>query len=276
MVSGSLLYTRFAGTNCHSNLCLEVASDLTVCHETPARTRMQRFSTGMRAIKSGVIALARLVLLLAVTVHIAVTESRAEGDWPMKLPEAGTNGGLSVERALQQRRSVRTFDAKPLTLSEIGQLLWAAQGITHSEGLRTAPSAGALYPLEIYLVAGNISDLPTGEYHYVSRYHALERLADTDKRAQLARAALGQMFIRDAAAVVVFAGVYHRTTRKYGKRGIQYVHMEAGHAAENLFLQAVSLDLKTVIVGAFEDEAVANTLALPEAHVPLVIMPVGR
>jgi len=194
----------------------------------------------------------------------------------IKLPEPRTDHGTSVEQALRLRRSVRTFSAKPLQLAEAAQLLWSAQGITSRDGLRTAPSAGALYPLEIYLVAGNVNDLPVGLWHYLPDHHRLERLADTDLRIPLAHAALDQAWIRKAAAVVVFAAVYERTSRKYGERAIRYVHIEAGHAAENLFLQAVSLDLKTVIVGAFRDDELRNTLQLPEDHAPLRLMPVGR
>jgi len=194
----------------------------------------------------------------------------------INLPEPHTDAGTSVEQALRLRRSVRTFAEKPLQLSEVAQLLWSAQGITSRDGLRTAPSAGALYPLEIYLVAGSVNDLPVGVWHYLPDNHRLEQLNDTDIRNPLAHAALDQAWIREAAAVVVFAAVYERTTRKYGKRGIRYVHIEAGHAAENLFLQAVSLDLNTVIVGAFRDDAIRNALNLPQDHVPLILMPVGR
>lgn len=194
----------------------------------------------------------------------------------INLPEPHTDAGTSVEQALRLRRSVRTFAEKPLQLSEVAQLLWSAQGITSRDGLRTAPSAGALYPLEIYLVAGSVNDLPVGVWHYLPDNHRLEHLNDTDIRNPLAHAALDQAWIREAAAVVVFAAVYERTTRKYGKRGIRYVHIEAGHAAENLFLQAVSLDLNTVIVGAFRDDAIRNALNLPQDHVPLILMPVGR
>lgn len=194
----------------------------------------------------------------------------------INLPEPHTDAGTSVEQALRLRRSVRTFAEKPLQLSEVAQLLWSAQGITSRDGLRTAPSAGALYPLEIYLVAGSVNDLPVGVWHYLPDNHRLEQLNDTDIRNPLAHAALDQAWIREAAAVVVFAAAYERTTRKYGKRGIRYVHIEAGHAAENLFLQAVSLDLNTVIVGAFRDDAIRNALKLPQDHVPLILMPVGR
>jgi SagB-type dehydrogenase family enzyme len=213
---------------------------------------------------------------MSITVQPVIAGQTMENPSSIKLPEPRTDAGTSVEQALRLRRSVRTFAEKPLQLSDVAQLLWSAQGITSRDGLRTAPSAGALYPLEIYLVAGRVNDLPVGVWHYLPDNHRLEQLDDSDIRNRLADAALDQAWIREAAAVVVFAAVYERTNRKYGKRGIRYVHIEAGHAAENLFLQAVSLDLNTVIVGAFRDDAVRNALKLPQDHVPLILMPVGR
>ena len=217
-----------------------------------------------------------ILLILSVTVQPVIAGQTMGNPSSINLPEPHTDAGTSVEQALRLRRSVRTFAEKPLQLSEVAQLLWSAQGITSRDGLRTAPSAGALYPLEIYLVAGSVNDLPVGVWHYLPDNHRLEQLNDTDIRNPLAHAALDQAWIREAAAVVVFAAVYERTTRKYGKRGIRYVYIEAGHAAENLFLQAVSLDLNTVIVGAFRDDAIRNALNLPQDHVPLILMPVGR
>ena len=217
-----------------------------------------------------------ILLILSVTVQPVIAGQTMGNPSSINLPEPHTDAGTSVEQALRLRRSVRTFAEKPLQLSEVAQLLWSAQGITSRDGLRTAPSAGALYPLEIYLVAGSVNDLPVGVWHYLPDNHRLEHLNDTDIRNPLTHAALDQAWIRKAAAVVVFAAVYERTTRKYGKRGIRYVHIEAGHAAENLFLQAVSLDLNTVIVGAFRDDAIRNALNLPQDHVPLILMPVGR
>lgn len=194
----------------------------------------------------------------------------------IELPEPRTDSDISVEQALQLRRSVRSFTDRPLALAELAQLLWSAQGITSRDGLRTAPSAGALYPLELYIVSGRVQDLPAGVWHYRPASHRLEQLSDTDVRSPLAQAALGQAWVREAAAVVVIAAVYERTRRKYGNRAQRYVHIEAGHAAENLFLQAVSLDLDTVIVGAFRDKEVRDSLNLPTDHAPLILMPVGR
>jgi len=181
----------------------------------------------------------------------------------------------SLESLLQQRRSVREYRDAALDLPTIGQLLWAAQGITDPRGLRTAPSAGALYPLELYVVAGNVEGLAPGVYHYQPDRHQLQQTLPGDQRDLLARAAHGQSWVRTAAAVIVITAVYERTTGKYADRGIRYVHMEVGHAAQNLFLQAEALDLATVVVGAFEDDAVAALLGLPGDAQPLMLLPVA-
>jgi len=194
----------------------------------------------------------------------------------IKLPAPLQNSNTSTEEAILKRRSVRSYKDSPLTLKEISQLLWAAQGITDPKGLRAAPSAGALYPLEIYVIAGNVNDLPDGIYNYRPLKHELVTIVKGDKRNELCNAALGQSSIRSAAAVIVFSAVYERTTMKYGGRGIKYVHIEIGHAAQNVFLQAVSLDLGTVVIGAFNDDDVTEVLKMPDGERPLYIMPVGR
>ncbi len=192
------------------------------------------------------------------------------------LPVPKYDGKLSIERALRERRSVRDYAEKPLRIEEISQLLWAAQGITGPSGMRTAPSAGALYPLEVYLVVGNVEGVPVGVYKYRPQTHALEGVAQGDRRAELSEAALGQYCISEGAVVVVIAAVYERTTRKYGERGIRYVHAEVGHAAQNIYLQAVSLNLGTVFVGAFHDDDVREVMNMPNEERPLCIMPIGR
>ena len=192
------------------------------------------------------------------------------------LPEPVTSGDISLEQLLRQRRSVREYRDTALRLADISQLLWSAQGLTHPRGYRTAPSAGALYPLELYIVAGNVSDLGPGVYHYQPATNRLTRIRGGDQRRPLARSALGQSWIANAPAVVVFAAEYARTTRKYGERGDRYVHMEVGHAAQNLFLQAEALGLNTVVVGAFRDEQLGGVLNIPDGMEPLVLMPVGR
>jgi SagB-type dehydrogenase family enzyme len=171
---------------------------------------------------------------------------------------------------------VRRFSKAPLDLATVGQLLWSAQGITHPHGLRTAPSAGALYPLELYIVAGAVEGLPPAVYRYIPKQHRLIETALTDRRRALAEAAFHQSWLSEAPLVVVFTAIYSRTTRKYGSRGKQYVHMEVGHAAQNLYLQAGAQALGTVVVGAFDDDEVSKLLDLPDNTEPLLLMPVGR
>ena len=192
------------------------------------------------------------------------------------LPAAASGGEMPVEEALEQRRSIREFSRDGLELDDVSQLLWAAQGVTSRRGFRAAPSAGALYPLELYVVAGDVAGLSPGVYRYRPKKHDLVLVADGDRRKPLAAAALEQGWVRRAPAVLVIAAVYERTMAKYGQRGLRYVHMEVGHAAQNVYLQATARGLGTVMVGAFEDDEVREVLGLPEDHEPLGIMPVGH
>lgn len=193
----------------------------------------------------------------------------------ISLPAPRYEGRISLEQALLRRRSVRDFTFLPLALAELSQLLWAAQGMTNPDGFRTVPSAGALYPLDVHVLAGNVTNLAPGHYHYLPYGHDLAGRGTDDKRLALSRAALDQPSVAEAAAVLILCAVYERTTVKYGQRGIRYVHMEAGHAAQNVYLQAVSLELGTVVIGAFDDEQVKEVLAMKDAH-PLYLMPIGR
>lgn len=192
------------------------------------------------------------------------------------LPKPAKDGQVSVEQALWQRRSVRDFSDKPLSLDQVAQLLWAAQGITDSAGHRTAPSAGALYPLEVYLVAGAVEGLEAGVYHYLPESHELLFTTGGDLRTDVADAALGQHWMADAPAMIVIAAIYARTNVKYGERTQRYVNMEVGAAAQNVYLQVEALDLSTVFVGAFYEMRVQNVLELEEVVIPLGIMPVGK
>jgi SagB-type dehydrogenase family enzyme len=155
--------------------------------------------------------------------------------------------------------------------------LWGTGGRSGSRGLRTAPSAGATYPLEFYLVVGErgVSGLAPGLYHYRPDSHTLELMQKGDLRHPVARASLHQTWMAAAPVIVVFAAEYRRCTARYGERGIRYTHMEVGHAGQNLFLQAGALGLACGIVGAFEDRALKEILHLPQQHEPLLIMPVG-
>ncbi len=192
------------------------------------------------------------------------------------LPAAAHSGVISVEEALFKRRSIREYSLEAILINELTQLLWSAQGITGAGGIRTAPSAGALYPLEIYTVIAKVKEISEGVYKFHSASNALERFVKGDVRKQLAWAALDQKFLQEIPLILIIAAVYERTTLKYRSRGIRYVHMEAGHVAENICLQATALNLGTVIVGAFDDAGVQKILNLPESELPLCLIPVGR
>lgn len=187
---------------------------------------------------------------------------------------------MSVEAAIARRRSVRSYRPQPLSLAQLSQVLWAAQGLTSPRlGLRATPSAGATYPLEIYIIVGEkgVEGLEAGVYYYLVEGHALELRHQGDRRVELASAALGQDFIRQAPAAIVIAAVFQRTTAYYGRWGeSRYVPMEVGHAGQNIHLQAEALGLVTVAVGAFDDEAVRRVVGLASETSPLYIMPVGK
>jgi SagB-type dehydrogenase family enzyme len=187
------------------------------------------------------------------------------------LPSPRLEGDLSLEAALQARRSVRDFTDEALTIAEIGQLLWAAQGRTDEAGHRTAPSAGALYPLEVDVVTAD------GIARYVPDEHGLVSRSGADIRPALQQAALDQAAVGGAPAVIVVSGVAERTATRYGTdRAERYVALEAGHAAQNVLLEAVSLGLGAVPIGAFDDDAVRRVLALGEGEDPLYLIPVGH
>ncbi|UCB57077.1 MAG: SagB/ThcOx family dehydrogenase [Candidatus Omnitrophota bacterium] len=188
----------------------------------------------------------------------------------ISLPVPRLEGEISLEEAIVQRRSKRSFRPQELTLAQIGQLLWSAQGITETEsGYRAAPSAGARYPMEIYIVKSD------GLFHYLPRGHKLEQLLPKDMRSQLAAACLGQGFVAQAPVSIVIAAVYERITSHYGSRGERYTDIEVGHIAQNVHLQAVALGLGSVPVGAFDDQAVKAVLQLPDKEQPLYVIPIG-
>lgn len=191
------------------------------------------------------------------------------------LPPEG-KGNLTLEEAITRRRSVRRFSAEPLSLPQLSHLMWAAQGVTPSS--RTVPSAGATYPMEIFIACGEetVTGLGGGIYHYLPDSHSLGRHHDGDVRPELAAAALDQGFIHRAPLDIIICVLYERTTRRYGNRGERYVHFEVGHAGQNIYLEATALGLGTVAVGAFGDEEVREVLRLGPKYHPLYIMPVGK
>ena len=187
----------------------------------------------------------------------------------VNLPEPNQDSSISLEKAIIKRRSRRKFVSKALTLEQIGQLCWAAQGQEAPSHYRNAPSAGATYPLELLVVNCD------GLFQYSPAKHSLQRLTDRDLRAELTLAAWGQQFIEAAPLTLVFAAQFSRTTGHYGQRGIRYVYMEAGHAAQNVHLQAEALGLGSVAVGAFNDNSVSKVLSLPDYLEPLYMVTVG-
>jgi SagB-type dehydrogenase family enzyme len=223
--------------------------------------------------------------VLAVLV-LVLTGCSAPASVPVVEPEEGLRGSIvlpaprlvgtvSLEESLSLRRSVRDYSGEPLALEDLAQLLWAAQGKTADWGGRTAPSAGGLYPLELSVAVGEVVGLEPGVYRYAPDGHRLVTVASGDVRTQLSEAALGQSSVRQGAVVLAISAVYRRVTEKYGERGVMYAHMEAGHAAQNVYLQAAALNLGTVTVGAFNDEEVSKILGLAAEEQPLYLMPVG-
>jgi len=196
------------------------------------------------------------------------------------LPSPSYKGTVSVEEALKARRTHRSFQSRPLTLKQFSQILWGAYGVTaqkYGSFLKTAPSAGALYPLDIYGVVGQggVETLAPGIYHFRPENHAIELVKQGDLRAEVARQALQQMWMAKAPLMLVITGEYNRSSIKYGLRGATYTHIEAGHVGQNVFLQAEAIGLKAGIVGAFNNRGVVTTMGLPPSHDPLLIMPVG-
>ncbi|WP_229389147.1 SagB/ThcOx family dehydrogenase [Methanosarcina sp. DH2] len=202
--------------------------------------------------------------------------NRNPADLPMrvKLPEPGISGNR-IEELLAKRRSVRRYAERDLSETVISRFLWAAQGISSKEGLRTSPSAGALYPLEIHAVIGEGNGFEPGIYRYIAEEHTLTQEIPGDMRERLSRAALSQPMVRQAPVSLIISAVYPRITSKYGKRGIRYADMEAGHAAQNVYLLGVELGIGTCAVGAFDDEEVKKVLKLPANEEPLYILPLG-
>jgi len=194
----------------------------------------------------------------------------------IKLPAVKKDGEMSLEKALTLRRSIRSYSTEPISLSDLSQLLWSAQGITNERGFRTAPSAGATFPLEMFVVVNNVNQLKRGIYHYNPHENTLEVIHLKDISSELMRASLSQSMIAEAGAVLVFGAIFDRTTARYGERGIRYVHNEIGHASQNVHLQAAVLNLGTVVIGAYRDDEVEEILNLdPDIRV-LYMMPVGK
>jgi SagB-type dehydrogenase family enzyme len=217
--------------------------------------------------------------LLWIVPLAALSQGTSKEGALLVLPKPAAKGSVSVEEAIASRRTRRSYSERPLALESVSQLLWAAQGITGEDGvLRAAPSGGALYPLDVYVVVGKgaAEGLQAGVYRYMPGPHGLQRICEEDLRESVARAGLGQMWLAQAPVSLVVTAEYRRIEIKYGSRGRRYALIEAGHACQNIFLQAEALGLAAGIAGAFDDKRLAEVLHLPKDHEPLIVMPVGH
>lgn len=221
-------------------------------------------------------ALGGLCLAACVIIIARVNNHAKEDAMKTQLPRPMLDGRMSFEKALSLRRSVRIYAPAPLSLSEISQILWAAQGITGEGKLRAAPSAGALYPIVLYLVVEKVESLSAGIYRYAPEKHELIRLKDGKLLKQLSEAALGQSCVEECPAALIIAANYERLRFRYRERSERYAHIEAGHVAQNVYLQAETLGLATVNIGAFYDSEVSKVAGLDSKETPLCIMPLGK
>ncbi len=194
----------------------------------------------------------------------------------IQLPEPAPDSGISIEEVIESRRSIRTYGSESISLTELARLLHSAQGITSDYGFRAAPSAGATFPLSIFVIAENVDSLEAGIYAYEPSNESLTAISMGNFLDELSEAALGQTYVRDAPVVIAITAEYSITTSVYGNRGIIYVHMEAGHASQNIYLQCTAMGLGTVAVGAFSNSTVSEILNLAKNETPLYLMPVGR
>jgi SagB-type dehydrogenase family enzyme len=206
------------------------------------------------------------------------SETLKKEERPMKLTPPVLEGHMCLEKAIKQRRTVRSFRDRPLDQQQFSQILWSAQGITQDGGFkRAAPSGGALYPADVYAVLGErgVRGLAAGLYHYDPADHSVRKMAGGDRRKEVAVASLSQMWMARAAVLFLITLEFDRITIKYGDRGIRYALIEVGHIGQNIFLQCQALGLRAGIVGAFDDKEVAVSAGFSENHEPLLIMPVG-
>jgi SagB-type dehydrogenase family enzyme len=203
---------------------------------------------------------------------------------PLKLPPPRTKGDQSLEETLLKRRSRRQYRRSPLSAAEISQILWAAYGLQETagpgwvtgKGNRTCPSAGALFPLGIYLVAGDILNVPSGLYHFIPDGHVLKMIHERDIREDIYNLSYPREMILNAPASLIYTAIERRVRERYGERGrLRYIPMDIGHSAQNVYLQAEAMGLGTCAVGAFDDDGLVSVLGLPAGEIPMYIMPVG-
>ena len=213
-----------------------------------------------------------------VMARLFANESQAHQEAVVRLPLPASQGEVSVEQAIKLRRTIRSFSSRALNLDQLAQLLWAASGITEDNGYkRAAPSAGALYPMDVYVVMGQdgVPPMEAGVYHYEPATHQLVKVLKGDMRSSVARASLSQMWMSKAPLTMIITAEYARATGKYGKVGIKYALIEAGHIGQNIFLQAQALGLEAGIVGAFHDAELTGAIHITSNHEPVLLMPVG-
>lgn len=216
------------------------------------------------------LSLLSVVFLMAITGN-TLAQNKGSDAFIIKLPAPKYTSDTSVEKALLERRSVRSYKPEPLTIPEIAQLLWAAQGITEpKKGMRTAPSARGLYLIEVYLVAGNIINLPAGLYKYIPQGHGLKKVSEGNIKEDLYKAA-SQAQIKNAPVVLLIAG----KSTEAGSNS-QFMYLEAGHVSQNVYLQAESLKLGTVTMAGFKPDDVKKALKLPSDELPIYLMSLGR
>ena len=216
-----------------------------------------------------------MILFLFAAIGLSETENAHA---LISLPKPSSDGKVSLEKAIKARRTIRDFRERSLSLNHLSQLLWAAQGITEpTTGRRAAPSGGALYPLDIYILIGEngVEKMEAGVYHYLPKEHSVSMILKGDRRREIASASLSQMWMAKAPVLFIITAEYKRITGKYGERGVRYALIEVGHVAQNLFLQSEALGLGAGIVGAYNDPEVSKVAGLPSKHEPLLIMPVG-
>lgn len=242
----------------------------------------------------GRIALIILIILLAITIAYLIwpkSENTGIGITPgnnsaisasiIKLPNPEIGTSVSVEEAIQKRRSVRRYTNESISLQDVSQILWAAQGITDtSTNFRAAPSAGHTYPLEVYILVGKngVSGLSEGVYHYVPSTHSLEKILDKDVRSDLSQAANGQPWVKEAPVNIIITGNYQKMMDKYKDKTLstRFTDMEAGHVGQNIYLEVEARNLATVALGSFKDDQVHSILHIPESETTLYIFPVGH
>ena len=222
------------------------------------------------------IAVCSLFLIATAQVsHVHEAPAAVPAPAAIKLPPPKTDGGMPLNKALASRRSIRELAPDPIPLDFAGQLLWAAQGVTDDKGHRAAPSAMGLYLLDTYLLAANVTGLAPGLYKYSPAGHELALVSAGDKRAEILKNAVKQYWISNAPVMVILVGVPERITKKGAEKGVKWMYVEAGLAAENFFLEVVSLGLVSTYVGGFDTDALRGFLGVPATEEPVAVLPAG-